>query len=895
MDFNIEQIFAGWGGFIPPKEHPFPAHIENARKIAEGGMVLLKNDEGALPIRPGKIALFGAGAVDTVACGTGSGYVTAPQVNVRDGLLNAGFTITSEAWLKRFEAEEQAANDADTTLSQLDRFFSGMKILIDEPLITEEELQEAQAADTAVFVIRRNAGENGDRKAEKGDYLLSDSERENLRRVAAAFEKTVVIFNTCVMDANFLYEIPGIRAAVLMGAAGMEGGNALANILTGKVTPSGKLTDTWAKKYSDYPASKTFSLNDGDPHQEDYCEDIFVGYRYFDSFHIEPLFPFGYGLSYTDFRIETLAFSADWEKASLTVRVENIGKVPGKEVVQVYVSAPEGRLTKPYQELRAFQKTESLAPGDSQTLEIVIPTASLASYDEEKAAYVMEPGDYIFRVGNSSRDTEAAAVISLDAEAVTLQLKNEFPMDHEIERLRAPERKKEDLHAAFTAKLSAADCVTADGACRMTEEEEREANRKRFENVPDAPDASLADVKEGRVSMESFVRSLEPEVLFRLVTGIANESPYEARKRPGAAVRKVNGPSSSGELTSLFTESLGIPNFKVTDGPSGLHLGFCQTTCNPVGMVIAQSFDPELAALSGESIGKELAYYHQAVILGPGMNIHRDPLCGRNFEYFSEDPYLTGCAGREITKGVQKTPGVGVSIKHFCCNNQEEDRATGNATVSERALREIYLKGFEICVRGADPMTVMSSYNCVNGIHTSSRYDLLTEVLRGEWGFQGLVMTDWGSRSTKPYDFHAGNDLIMGGYRSEFLMAALLGKAPEFAEDGYVRTQDFPIYGGFMTDHVEFWNSFELKKDGPDTVETIVAADVSLNPEVLKKAEEGLAKITDNPNGTKTVRYCGINRGKWLDIDDVRACACRVLTMIMNSISYDLAAGDRSL
>ena len=889
----MEQIIASWGGFIPPKDHPFPEHVENARKIAEGGMVLLKNDNGALPISPGKIALFGAGSVDTVACGTGSGYVTAPQVHVKDGLTNAGFTITSEAWIERFEAEEQAANDADTTLSALDRFFSGMKILIEEPLITKEELREAREADTAVFVVRRNAGENGDRNSGKGDYLLSDSERENLRTVAASFEKTIVIFNTCVMDANFLYEIPGIQAAVLMGAAGMEGGSALADILTGKVCPSGKLTDTWAKKYSDYPASKTFSLNDGDPHQENYCEDIFVGYRYFDSFGVEPLFPFGYGLSYTDFRIETIRFSADWEKISLSVRVNNTGKVPAREVVQIYVSAPEGRLTKPYQELKAFRKTGNIQPGDSETLDFVVPTASLASYDEEKAAYVMEPGDYIFRVGNSSRCTEAAAMISLDAEAVTLKLKNEFPMDHEITRLTAPERSKEDIRPAFSEKLSAADCVTLSGACRTTEEEERKANRERFENAPDTPDATLIDVKEGRVSVESFVRSLEPEVLFRLVTGIANESPYETKKRPGAAVQKVNGPSSSGELTSLFTESLGIPNFKVTDGPSGLHLGFCQTTCNPVGMVIAQSFDPELAALSGEAIGKELAFYHQAVILGPGMNIHRDPLCGRNFEYFSEDPYLTGCIGASITKGVQKTPGVGVSIKHFCCNNQEEDRSTGNVTVSERALREIYLKGFEICVREADPMTVMSSYNCVNGIHTSSRYDLLTEVLRGEWGFKGLVMTDWGSRSIKPYDFHAGNDLIMGGYRSEFLMAALLGKTPEFDENGYVKTQDFPIYGGFMTDHVEFWNSFELKRDGKDFVETTVAAGAALSPEVLRKAEEGLAEITEHSDGTRTVRYLGLNRGQWLDIDDVRACACRVLTMIMNSVSYDLAAGGR--
>ena len=270
------------------------------------------------------------------------------------------------------------------------------------------------------------------------------------------------------------------------------------------------------------------------------------------------------------------------------------------------------------------------------------------------------------------------------------------------------------------------------------------------------------------------------------------------------------------------------------------------------------------------------------------MNIHRDPLCGRAFEYFSEDPILTGLMGASAVQGVQKTPGAGVSVKHFCCNNQEEDRPVTNATVSERALREIYWKGFEICVRKADPMTVMSSYNCVNGVHTSSNYELLTEVLRGEWGFRGLVMTDWGSRSTKPFDIHAGNDLIMGGYRSEFLAAAYYGKEPEFTADGYVRCEDFPIYGGFMTDHVEFWNSFELREDGPDQVSACVAAGQMLSEKIPPLAAQGIAAVTENEDGSTTVTYRGIKRGKWLDPDDLRSCAARVLETIMRSVSYEL-------
>ena len=889
MQFTPEQIAQMFGGFMPPSEHPFPENIQNARTIAADGMVLLKNDGHTLPISPQKVALFGAGAVETVACGTGSGYVTAPMVSVRQGLENAGFTITSSSWLNRFLAESKRVNDADTTLSDLDRFFSGMKILIDEVEVTEEDLQRASEAEIAVYVIRRNAGENGDRDAVRGDYYLSDMEESNLRKVAAAFSKTVVILNTTVIDANFLFEIHGIDAAVLMGLAGMEGGNALADVLTGKKNPAGHLTDTWARAYSDNPAAATFGKNDGNSLQEDYCEDIFVGYRYFDSFGIEPLFPFGYGLSYTAFSMVCTDFSADWHSVRLTVAVTNKGGMCGRAVGQVYVSAPEGHLVKPYQELKGFAKTRELVPGETQTLSISIPTESLASYDEEIAAFLMEPGSYLFRLGEHSRSTLPVAEIVLDKEAILRQVRKEVTPDHELERLIPTARKAEPVFDVRRVLLSARECPTVDGACRTRESDM--ISRKRFEEVQAAPDATLIDVQEGRVSLDSFVKSLEPEVLFRLVAGAAFETPYETRARLKTSVTPVNGPSSSGTTTALFTQSLGIPQLKMTDGPAGLHLGFCQTTCNPVGMLIAQTFDCEAARLYGEGIGKELAFYHQSVILGPGMNIHRDPLCGRAFEYFSEDPLLTGLMGAAATQGVQETPGVGVSVKHFCCNNQEQDRPITNATVSERALREIYWKGFEICVREANPMTVMSSYNSVNGVHTSSHYELLTEVLRGEWGFQGLVMTDWGSQSTKPYDIHAGNDLIMGGYRSEFLAAAFYGKEPEFAPDGFVRSEDFPIYGGFMTDHVEFWNSFEPGAKGSDSVSVTVAAGQMLSEKIPTFVEQGIASVEENADGSRTVTYRGINRGKWLDLDELRTCAARVLEMILKSISYDLMLG----
>ena len=364
---------------------PYPEHLEITRKIAADGIVLLKNAEEILPLKTKTVALFGAGAVDTISCGTGSGYVSAPHVvTVKEGMENAGFSLTSEEWLERFSRESQKANEEDTTLTPLDRIWKGKRILIDDIPITDTDLVKAKEADTAIYVIRRNAGEDDDRKAEKGDYYLTEREEENLRKITQNFENTIVVFNTCVMDASFLETITGIKGAVLMGLAGNECGNALADILSGKCSPCGKLTDTWARKYEDNPASTTFGRNDGNSLQEEYTEDIYVGYRYFDSFGIEPLFPFGYGLSYTTFQIQAKKIIADWKEISVEVEVINTGNCSGREVVQLYVTAPEGKLAKPFQELKAFGKTKLLKPGESEQMTISLPTESLASYDEQE-------------------------------------------------------------------------------------------------------------------------------------------------------------------------------------------------------------------------------------------------------------------------------------------------------------------------------------------------------------------------------------------------------------------------------------------------------------------------------------------------------------------------------
>lgn len=878
------------------------------RQGADEGIVLLKN-EGVLPIAEEKIALFGAGAVDTIVCGTGSGSVFPPYViNVEQGLTEGGYTITSRKWLDKFAAAGKKAND-EADINVIDRYWSGITILIDEPEVTDEEIEEAREASVAIYVIRRNTGEGFDRKNEKGDFLLSDMERANLEKIAAAFDQTIVVFNTTVMDPRFTEEIDGIDGVIYMGLLGMEAGRALCDIISGKVCPSGRLTDTWAKKYEDYPASATFSANDGDTQQENYNEDIYVGYRYFDSFGIEPFYPFGYGLSYTEFELETVEITAGTEEIRVHVRVTNTGEVAGKEVVQVYISAPQGgKLPQPYQELRGFVKTGELEPGDSENVEIVIPTESLASFDEERAAYVMEAGDYLVRVGKNSRDTEVEAVLRLSGEVVTQQVSNLVACDRELDIIKAPVITYEYDSLRTPVILLAADSFhtedlrpkTADKTVTYVPEGSDYTSYitenpyklpypcpEEIVKVRAVPDATLLDVKEGKVTLEEFVASLDTGVLLRLVTGIANETPHPVENRMKKKVSFTKAPTSSGQTTGQYVETLGIPNSYMTDGPAGLHIIGFPTAGWPVGIPLAQTWNLDILEKVGDGFGIEMTVYHQTVVLGPGMNIHRDPLCGRCFEYYSEDPLVSGKCAAAFTKGVQSHRGCKVSIKHFACNDQELDRATSNSSVSQRALREIYLKGFEIAVRESQPGTIMTSYNCINGRHSSENKELLEHIVRGEWGFEGLFMTDWGSQSYKPSDMHAGNDLIMGGLQVEYFESALYGTDPVFTEDGSVDEIVNMAYGGMMRQAVENWGAFLPQAGGKDSYTVTVAAGTELGERAQKRVEEGSATVTENADGTKTVTYHGIKRGRHLPLGDVQRCAMDVLKYLMSSLAWD--------
>ena len=807
-------------GMVASTNQTSEREVRNAqlsKEAAEEGMVLLENENQALPLSQGsKAALFGTGSYGTIKGGTGSGDVyNRYTISVYDALTST-YNISNMAWwgeyLKTFEEKKaQAAEekkDNDYVKYTQGRFGGADSFLAIDQALTQSDMDKAKAGGvtTAFYTVSRVSGEGADRTIGKGDYELSEVEYNNIKLIAKNFDKCVVLLNVGgVVDTKFFSEIEGVDGLVLMSQAGMEGGNALADILTGKTTPSGKLTDTWAKNYSDYPAATTIGDNDGDNKQEDYKEGIYVGYRYFDTFNITPAYEFGYGKSYTSFDVEPLTVAADENNVSVTVNVTNTGDTySGKEVVEVYFSAPDGSIEKPYQELAGFAKTDNLAPGESQKLTVTYKTTEMSSYDEAKAAYVMEDGDYIVRVGDSSRNTKVAGVLTLDKDVVTEQLSNQLTLDKNWKDLsktgKTPYSYKDEaaqIKAAARIALPSAKIKTENNASKIDEKkvttyltadaakDYKAAENEVVETVDAVPaNTKLIDVYDGKVSMESFVASLDDTQLANLANGISGAS--TSGDTWGADANSVTG--AAGETSQLYFNSLGIPNTVEADGPAGIRVtaettdkdgnavyNYC--TAFPIGTLLAQTWNTDLVNRVGKAIGEEMVEIGVTLWLAPGMNIHRDPLCGRNFEYYSEDPALTGYVGSAITAGVQSNKGVGVTIKHYITNNQETNRSAVNTSVSERTLREIYLKGFEMVVKSAQPMAIMSSYNKVNGTYACENFDLLTSVPRGEWGFDGMVMTDWGAGNRAGVDtmMHAGNDLVMPGRTQDRMIAALQG------------------------------------------------------------------------------------------------------------------------
>lgn len=738
-------------------------HIALSKEAAKEGMVLLKNNKNLLPLRAGsKIALFGKGSFDYVKGGGGSGDVTVSYVhNLYDGLKLQGDMVTLYEPLSDFYRDDVKAQYKEGAVP-------GMTV---EPSLPDELVEGAKAfADTAVIVISRFSGEGWDRSSveykdefnpwdtetsmpeiagkifEDGDFYLTKKEKEMIKKVKENFTKVAVVLNIGgIVDTAWFKDDEAFSSVLVAWQGGMEGGVAAAEILCGKTSPSGKLPDTFAGRLEDYPSTENFHES---PHYVDYTEDIYVGYRYFETIpkaDIKVCYPFGFGLSYTGFEIVPEKALVENDVVKITVQVTNTGKTEGKEVVQVYYSAPQGVLKKPYRELAAFEKTRNLMPGECQTMVLEFAKKEMASYDDlgkiAESAYVLEKGTYEFYVGNSVRDTvkldfvlnltENEVVEQLSKKAAPTSLKKRMLSDGSYEEL--PLSQENDPNECVLVKMKSGE-----------EEALTPLIRSRESYLLMEPYAKgaipLIEVAEGKMTIEEFIAQLSDDDLIHLLGG-----------QPNTSVANTFG---FGNLPEY-----GVPNIMTADGPAGLRICL-YTTAWPCATLLASTWNTELVEKVGKVGAEEVKENNIAVWLTPAVNIHRNPYCGRNFEYYSEDPYLTGKMGAAMVRGIQ-SQHIAAAVKHFACNNKETNRKHSDSRVSERALREIYLKGFEMIVKEADPWVIMSAYNMINGHRASENHDLLEDILRGEWGFKGMVTTDWWTRGEHYKEIKAGNDVKM--------------------------------------------------------------------------------------------------------------------------------------
>lgn len=688
-------------------------YLETSARAVSGGIVMLKND-GALPLKQGgTAAVFGRIQLHYYKSGTGSGGMVnvSKVIGITDGLLDAGYKLDEQLLNAYREWDEQ--NPFDYGEGWGGEPWSQKEM----PLTDELVGGAASRADAAIVIIGRTAGEEMDNKLEKGAFLLSDLEEDMLRRVTSAFDKTVVLLNTGgLIDMSFMDRYP-VSAVMYVWQGGMVGGAGTAAVLTGEVSPSGKLPDTIAYEISDYPSDKFFGSGDMDC----YGEDIYVGYRYFETFAKDRVrFPFGFGMSYTSFDITASDFKLDGDKVTGSVNVKNTESTPGREVVQIYFSAPQGKLGKPARVLCGFDKTRTLQPGESQTLSFEIPLESVASYDDSgvtghKSAWILEQGGYVFYAGADVRSASEAYSLTLP-ETVVRQCKSALGPLTAFKRMVNSGGKPEFEDVPLTGEAFPHD------------------HAKLPAEIPQTGDRGirLADVVNGKNTLEEFTAQLTDYDLSCIIRGEGMGSP---KVTAGTA-------AAFGGVSDTLT-ALGIPCACCDDGPSGMRLD-CGTKAFslPNGTLLASTFDRSLMTELFTFMGLEMHTNQVDCLLGPGMNIHRHPLNGRNFEYFSEDPYLTGEMASAELAGLHSTGAEG-TIKHFCGNNRETRRHFLDSVISERALREIYLRGFENAVKKGGAKSVMTTYGQVNGVWTAGNYDLVTGILRDDWGFDGFTMTDW--------------------------------------------------------------------------------------------------------------------------------------------------------
>ena len=783
-------------------------HLAAVRALAPECMVLLRSN-GAFPLaEPGEIALFGSGARHTVKGGTGSGDVNSRHVTtVEEGLEAAGFTIVTRPWLEAYDRIRLRAHEdfiADIRAEASERgvpaIMVGMGSVMPEPEYTIPlDIPAGTDPRAVVYVLSRTSGEGSDRTPEAGDLRLTDTEIRDILTLNGRFERFLLVLNVGgVVDLSPLDDVANI---LLLSQLGATVGDAFADVLLGRAYPSGKLATTWAAWDEDDQIGDF-----GDPDDTHYREGVYVGYRFYDSVGKEPLFPFGFGLGYTTFDVQTRQVSLDGARVSIDVDVTNTGGYPGKETIQVYASVPAGRLDQPLQALAGFTKTDEIAPGATAWITVDVDLTDLASYDEASHATILEAGRYLLRAGTSSRQLSPVAVVELAQDATVRHLAGDLGEPGFTDwKPEAPASL--DIPAGLPV-------LTVDPADLR---------------LPDHAEPDEQSALEGFSEALTFARGLCDDELIHIVLG-DYRCGEESGSIVGAASTTVVG--AAGQTTTRIP---GLPSIIMADGPAGLRLAptygvdaegpfslgdsslpatFLElmddagrealgiadapeprepaeireqyTTAIPIGTALAQSWNPALAQRLGDIVGAEMERFGVHLWLAPAFNLHRCVLCGRNFEYLSEDPLLAGRIAAAITRGVQAHPGRGVTIKHLACNNQETNRLNSNSRVSPRALRDLYLRAFEICVRQARPAAIMTSYNLINGVHTSESAELLEVILRQEWGFDGLVMTDWvvdgmthsdmkHPRATAAATIKAGNELFMPGGETdrEDLLAAL--------------------------------------------------------------------------------------------------------------------------
>lgn len=768
--------------------------------LAECTVLLRKTD--AFPLKePCSIALHGNGARRTIKGGTGSGEVNSRFfVNVEDGLEQAGFTVTTKKWMDAYDSIriEAKKHFMDTVRAEA-RAHHQMAIMFAMGRVMPEpeyDLELDLSAQAAVYVLSRDSGEGNDRRPVKGDVFLTDSEKRDILALNKAYKKFMLVLN--VGGPVDLRGLESVGNILLLSQLGVETGCALSDILLGRETPSGKLATTWTA-WDDYQSIGTFGDND----DTYYKEGIYVGYRYFNSIGKQTMFPFGFGLSYTSFKTDARPVELENDTVKVEIDVTNTGKHSGKEIVQVYASCPEGRLDKPYQDLAGFAKTKELRPGETQTVSVSFSMRDLASYDTESSSFILEKGDYVIRSGNSSAATVPIAVIRLDEDAIVLKArpccgkpdftdwKPDNPCREEIPSFVPVLQLKASTIGTRSVDYDSHYPID-DEVRKLTDSQLVYANIGTFkENA--GPLSVIGSASAHVAGAAGQVNTKLNDVGFGtmvLADGPAGLRLIQHFYRDGKGAHGLGSSSHSGSFMEYLPKVL---RFLMDLGrrskpPRGKQEESQYCTAIPIGTAIAQSWNTEFARLCGDIVGTEMEMYGIQLWLAPALNIHRSILCGRNFEYYSEDPLVSGMMAASITIGVQNHKGCGTTIKHYATNNQETNRYGNSSNVSERALREIYLKGFGLCVRLSQPKSVMTSYNLLNGKHTAESRDLIESILRCEFGFKGIVMTDWvvsDGIGNNPKDIHpkvkpqltaaAGSDLFMPGCKKDYnnMMAGL--------------------------------------------------------------------------------------------------------------------------